>query len=110
MNKADGQVTRDPPLRNSCELPAHSGEDGRSGAESVPKPHAVPQAVPNRGRRNPGSYAETAIAGKSSLSTGAYWNVGHGRRFGRQLQFIRGVHSRFPKSISDFSQHLPAHA
>src|SRR6516165_4203701 len=70
----------------------------------------VPQAVPNPGRRNSGSYAETAIAGKSSLSTGAYRNVGHGGRFGRQLQFVRGVHSRFPKSISDFSQYLPAHA
>src|SRR5499427_1864364 len=68
------------------------------------KPHTVPPAVPNRGRRNPGSYAETAIAGKSSLSTGAYRNVGHGGRFERQLQFGRGIHSRFPKSISDFSQ------
>jgi len=26
----------------------------------------------------------------------------------RQLQFARGVHSRFPKSISDFSQHISA--
>src|SRR5712691_11533478 len=77
---------------------------------SVSKPHAVPQVVPNRGRRNSGSHATTAVVGKSSISTGAYRNVGHGHCPGRELRFVGGVHSRFPKSFSDFSQHLPAHA
>src|ERR1051325_9387727 len=68
----------------------------RSLAPSVPKPHAIPQAVPECSRRNPGGHAATAIAGTSSLSTGKQRNVGHGYRPGCQLRFVGGVHSRLP--------------
>src|SRR6266700_8369762 len=109
MNKADGQDTANRLSAidaNSLDTQAKT----QDLAPSVSKPHAVPQVVPNRGRRNSRSHATTAIVGKSSISIGAYRNVGHGHCPGRQLRFVGGVHSRFSKSFSDFSQHLPAHA
>src|SRR5580700_9629571 len=85
MNKSGWSRHGRPPLCNCRELPGHPGENARSGAPGVSISHAVPQVVPNRGRRNSGSHATTAIVKKSSISIGAYRNVGHGRRPGRQL-------------------------
>src|SRR6185312_2543100 len=61
-----------PPLCNRGELPGHPGENAGSGAPGISKPDAIPQVVPNRGRRNSGSDATTAIVGTSSIPTGAY--------------------------------------
>jgi AraC-like DNA-binding protein len=109
MNKADGQGTRgrlSAVVANSLDTRAKTQDLAREAYQSRTQFYrlfrTVVEETPAAMRRR--------LTGKSSLSTGAYRNVSHGGRFGRQLQFARGVHSRFPKSISDFSQHLPAHA
>ena len=110
MNKADGQDTADrlsAIVANSLDTQAKTQDLARQAYQSRTQFHRLFRTVVEE---TPGSHATTAIVGKSSISTGAHRNVGHGRRPGRQLRFVGGVHSRFPKSFSDFSQPLPAHA
>jgi len=109
MNKADGQDTAgrlSAIVANSLDTPAKTQDLARQAYQSRTQFHRLF----HRGRRNSGSHATTAVAGKSSISTGAFRNVGHRRRPGRRLRLVGGVHARFPKSLSDFSQPLPAHA
>src|SRR5438309_4967511 len=105
MNKADGQDTADrlfEIVANSLDTQAKTQDWARQNYQSRTQFHRLFRTVVEE--------TPAAIAGKSSLPTGAYRTVGHGDRFGRQLQLVRGVHSRFPNSISDLSQHLSAHA
>jgi hypothetical protein len=69
MNKADGQATANrlsAIVANSLDTEAKTQD---LASPSVPKPHAVPEIVPNSGRRNSGSHATSAIVG-----TGSYIN------------------------------------
>src|SRR3982074_2903283 len=112
MNKADGQDTADrlsAIVANSLDTPAKTQDLARQAYQSRTQFHRlfrtmVEETPAAMRRRLLSETTATAIVGKSGISIGAYRSAGHLRRPGRQLRFARGVHPRFPKSFSDFSQ------
>src|SRR5258706_16161885 len=126
MNKADGQDTADrlcAIVANSLDTQAKTQDLARQAYQSRTQFHrlfrTVVEETPGAMRRRllleRAAYqlAHTGMSvtdvaldanyGSLEAFTGAHRNVGHGRRPGRQLRFVGGVHSRVPKSFSDFS-------
>ena len=94
MNKADGQDTADrlsAIVANSLDTQAKTQDLARQAYQSRTQFHRLFRSV---------------VEETSGISTGAYRNAGHRHCPGRQLRFVGGVHSRFPESVSDFSQPL----
>src|SRR3989442_3409732 len=110
MNKADGQDTADrlsAIVANSLDTPAKTQDLARQAYQSRTQFHRLFRTVVEE---TPAAMRRRLLLERAAISIGAYRNVGHGRRPGRQLRFVGGVHSRFPKSFSDFSEPLPAYA
>jgi methylphosphotriester-DNA--protein-cysteine methyltransferase len=98
MNKADGQDTADrlsAIVANSLDTQAKTQDLARQAYQSRTQFHRLFRTVVEE---TPGAMRRRLL-----LERAAYHP-------GRQLRFVGGVHSRFPKSFSDFSQPLPAHA
>ncbi len=110
MNKADGQDTADrlsAIVANSLDTQAKTQDLARQAYQSRTQFHRLFRTVVEE---TPAAMRRRLLLERAAYQLGAYRNVGHRHRPGRQLRFVGGVHSRFPKSFSDFSQPLSPHA